>query len=254
MVKGMDVFKSAFAAHADKFILIGGSACDITLAGFGGFRATHDIDMLVVAERIDDAFATDFKRFISDGGYDCYESKDGTRHFYRFLTPKDPTYPSQIELLSRTQLPHKPGLQYTPLKADEYLKSMSAIILTSEYYDFALANTTLVDGIPCLTRPALVVFKAAAFLNLKEEKSRNPTRIRTSDITKHRNDVFRLISSVSLDERVEVSETIRSRMAEFCASVPLSDVEAWDAIVQSQGALSDVPENYLVRFSGLFGL
>ena len=98
------------------------------------------------------------------------------------------------------------------------------------------------------------MFKAAAFLNLKEEKSRNPTRIRTSDITKHRNDVFRLISSISPDERVDLPETIRSRMGEFRASFPLSDVEAWDAIVQSQGPLSDVPENYLSRFSGLFEL
>ena len=254
MVKGMDVFKSAFAAHVDKFILIGGSACDISLAGFGGFRATHDIDMLVVAERIDKAFATDFRRFISEGGYNCYESKDGARHFYRFLAPTNPTYPSQIELLSRTQLPHKPGLRYTPLKADTYLKSMSAIILTSEYYDFALANATLVDGISCLTRPALVVFKAAAYLNLKEEKANNPTRIRTSDITKHRNDVFRLISSISPDERVDLPESIRTRMAEFRASFPLSNVEAWDAITQSQGAFSDTPENYLSRFSGLFGM
>ena len=52
MVKGMDVFKSAFAAHVDKFILIGGSACDISLAGFGGGGGDAEKSLMEGDERV----------------------------------------------------------------------------------------------------------------------------------------------------------------------------------------------------------
>ena len=66
-------------------------------------------------------------------------------------------------------------------------------------------------------------------------------------------DVFKSAFAAHVDKFI-LPESIRTRMAEFRASFPLSNVEAWDAITQSQGAFSDTPENYLARFSGLFGM
>lgn len=49
MVRGFEFFRQHFAAFADSFIVIGGTACDLRLAPYGGFRRTKDIDMIVVA-------------------------------------------------------------------------------------------------------------------------------------------------------------------------------------------------------------
>ena len=53
MVKGMDLFKNHFIGYTKHFMLIGGSACDLTLKDNGGFRATKDIDLLVLLETMD---------------------------------------------------------------------------------------------------------------------------------------------------------------------------------------------------------
>lgn len=38
MVKGFELFQQRFAPFADSFIIIGGAACDLRLAPYGGFR------------------------------------------------------------------------------------------------------------------------------------------------------------------------------------------------------------------------
>ena len=53
MVRGMDLFKEHFADFTDYFTLIGGAACELTLMETIGFRATKDIDILVLLEKVD---------------------------------------------------------------------------------------------------------------------------------------------------------------------------------------------------------
>ena len=38
MVRGFDLFRNRLAAFGDSFIVIGGTACDLRLAPYGGFR------------------------------------------------------------------------------------------------------------------------------------------------------------------------------------------------------------------------
>ena len=115
MVRGIDLFRDHFADFTDYFTLIGGAACELTLTGTIGFRATKDIDILVLLEKVDREFAEQFHRFITAGNYSCYISKDENRHFYRFLTSGPSDFPPQIELLSRTLFPEYPDMKYTPL-------------------------------------------------------------------------------------------------------------------------------------------
>ena len=51
MVRGIDLFRDHFADFTDYFTLIGGAACELTLTGTIGFRATKDIDILVLLEK-----------------------------------------------------------------------------------------------------------------------------------------------------------------------------------------------------------
>ena len=51
-MEGLEKFREAFEAYSDNYVIIGGTACDITMAGTTVRpRATHDIDMIVVVRR-----------------------------------------------------------------------------------------------------------------------------------------------------------------------------------------------------------
>lgn len=47
MVKGMELFQKYFSEYASQYVLIGGSACDISFKANGAdFRATKDLDIM----------------------------------------------------------------------------------------------------------------------------------------------------------------------------------------------------------------
>lgn len=51
-MEGLEKFREAFEAYSDNYVIIGGTACDITMTGTTVRpRATHDIDMIVVVEK-----------------------------------------------------------------------------------------------------------------------------------------------------------------------------------------------------------
>lgn len=60
-MEGLEKFREAFEAYSDNYVIIGGTACDITMQGtVVRPRATHDIDMTVIVENMTPSFA---KRF-----------------------------------------------------------------------------------------------------------------------------------------------------------------------------------------------
>ncbi len=232
MIRGLELFREHFSEFSDHFILIGGTACELTFIESGGFRVTKDIDILILLESMSREFANRFHAFIRSGNYQCYTSQDDARHFYRFVEPENKSYPPQIELLSRNLLQADESLTYTRLTDDEYVKSMSAIILETEYYDFARNHRVMIQGIPCLSTEGLIIFKAAAYLNLLDEKSRTPDKVRSEDIRKHRNDIFRLLGIISSATKIEVPLRIKVDMARFIALFSDENHE-WRAIGQS---------------------
>ena len=51
MVDGIESFRDAFKDLSDCYTVIGGAACDILMSEQGvEFRATHDIDMILILE------------------------------------------------------------------------------------------------------------------------------------------------------------------------------------------------------------
>ncbi|MBC2717822.1 MAG: hypothetical protein HF978_21165 [Desulfobacteraceae bacterium] len=51
MVRGLDLFRDYFKDHADQYVLIGGTACDIAMSQMGlDFRATKDLDIVLNKE------------------------------------------------------------------------------------------------------------------------------------------------------------------------------------------------------------
>jgi hypothetical protein len=49
MVRGLDLFRDYFKDYTDKYILIGGTACDLAMGSMGlNFRATKDLDIVLI--------------------------------------------------------------------------------------------------------------------------------------------------------------------------------------------------------------
>ena len=70
MTQGLQLIRTAFAGYEDSYVIIGGTACDIIMTDNDlDFRATKDIDMVLIAEGHLREFAQRLWSFIRDGGY-----------------------------------------------------------------------------------------------------------------------------------------------------------------------------------------
>ena len=57
MVRGIDSFRDWFQGYEDQYAIIGGTACDLLMTDEGlDFRATKDIDLVLIVELVDAAF------------------------------------------------------------------------------------------------------------------------------------------------------------------------------------------------------
>ena len=61
MIKGLDVFRHHFEHYAHRYVLIGGVAATLAMEEAGlDFRATKDIDLVLVVEAMDVEFGQHF--------------------------------------------------------------------------------------------------------------------------------------------------------------------------------------------------
>lgn len=103
MVTGIDRFRAHFADHEHQYVLIGGAACELLMDEAGlDFRVTKDLDIVLIVEALDPAFAESFWSFIEEGGYDIRQRSDGKRILYRFQKPTRSDFPAMLELFSRS--------------------------------------------------------------------------------------------------------------------------------------------------------
>ena len=65
MVYGIEKFKEYFIDYSGQYVFIGGTACVILLDEIGvSFRATKDLDMVLIIEALDESFGLKFWEFI----------------------------------------------------------------------------------------------------------------------------------------------------------------------------------------------
>ncbi len=57
MVMGVESFRQWFAEYTEQYTIIGGTACDLLMSEDGlDFRATRDIDMVLIVESLTPEF------------------------------------------------------------------------------------------------------------------------------------------------------------------------------------------------------
>lgn len=220
-MKGLDVFRQHFDGLSHHYVLIGGAACEIIMEEVGlDFRATKDLDLVILVEALDAAFGARFWAFVEAGGYQQRERSGGGREFYRFQKPVDPRFPAMLELFSRAPDAITPseGSALTPLPVDEDIASLSAILLDDAYYNALIENGRTVDGVAVLDERMLIPFKAKAHLDLgARREAGEPVDQKT--VRKHRADVFRLLQLLADDERIALPGPIAADLAAFAAKV-----------------------------------
>lgn len=215
MVKGLEVFKEYFADFSEQYVLIGGAACDICFGEEGAdFRATRDLDIVLVVEALTKEFGQRFWEFVRDGGYQRRAKKDGSPQFYRFEKPQNKSFPKMLELFGKSEFLVHPDTVAIPFHIDDAVSSLSAILLDSEYYQLLMEGRTVVDGISILNASYLIPFKVKAWLDLRE-KQKAGIHVDSRDIKRHRNDVLRMVSELSLKDRISLPASVKEELLGF---------------------------------------
>lgn len=217
MVTGLKSFQEWFQGYEQQYAIIGGTACDLLMSDEGlDFRATKDIDMVLIVEAVTPEFGKRFWDYIIQAGYEHQNKSTGLPQFYRFSHPRNSSYPFMIELFTRRIdaliLPESATL--TPLPIDDDISSLSAILLNNEYYEFLLHGRVQIDGITILDAGYLIPFKAKAWLDLRDRKSTGEN-IDGKNIRKHKNDIFRLSALLSQNSKINVTPEIYKDIQTF---------------------------------------
>lgn len=227
MVTGFTKFKERFKGFENQYVIIGGTACELLMESEEmNFRATKDIDMVLIVESLTVEFGKQFWEYVKEAGYEHWNKNRKNTQFYRFTSPRSKEYPYMIEIFSR-----KPefiildeNAILSPFPIDGEVSSLSAILLNESYYDLLKGGKTIVDGIPVLGTACMILFKAKAWLDLKKRKT-NGEAIDSKDIRKHRNDVFRLAQLITEDTRQKLSYEVENDMKEFLAEMEKETID-----------------------------
>lgn len=249
MVYGIEKFKEYFADYSGQYVFIGGTACSILLDELGlPFRATKDLDMVLLIEALDEDFGRTFWQFIEDGKYEYKQKSTGKEQFYRFSKPQEPGFPAMIELFSRK--PEKINLHFdsmlTPIHLSDSVASLSAVLLNDAYYDMLQKGKTIVDGYSVLDIEYILLFKIRAWMDLSERKEAGD-QIDSRDINKHKNDIFRLLVNISPSVTISVNDEVNEDVNRFIDKISTETVD-----LKSLGIRNARFEDLLDRIRSLY--
>ncbi len=223
MVSGLETFKRWFEGYSKRYVIIGGTACNLIFAQYGApQRATHDIDMVIVAEAFDRRFYERFVEFVQAGNYQ-HKNKAERYELYRFESPSDVSFPPKIELLSKRP-ENLAGLETAlgRFQAIDASGSLSAILLDDDYYKLLDDGIEEIDGLPVLSLEYLPVFKIHAWANLSADKAAGKP-VHSDEINKHRRDVLRLCALFAPGSHVDLPKSIRFEIERFVSERPWDD-------------------------------
>lgn len=238
MVRGLDLFRERFREFEGAFVLIGGAACDQWFTDQGlAFRATKDLDIVLLIEVLDRRFVEAFRKFVEDGRYEVRERTAGVPELYRFARPRDNRFPFTLELFSRSPefFDLADGQTIIPVAVEPDHHSLSAILLDAAYYGLIQTQQVERDGLRFATAAALIPLKARAWLDLTARREAGE-KIDSKDTDKHRTDVFRLAATLPGAPGPVLAVSILSDISSFLKAFPVES-DQWPRIL---GALKAI--------------
>ena len=219
MVHGIEKFKSEFSRFSGQYVLIGGSACSLIFEELGSeFRATKDLDIVLIVEVLDEDFVKAFCSFIEKGGYE-HINKNKENQYYRFSRPTDSQFPAMLELFSkRPEYLKTIETKLAPIHVSDDLVSLSAILLDDDYYKLITTGFVTVEEISVLKLEYLILFKMKAWLDLTQRKNEGEN-IDSKDVKKHKNDVIRLAVNIDGSSFVSLPSKIKEDAKRFITEI-----------------------------------
>lgn len=156
-VYGLDRFSEYMKGLEDCYAIKGGAACSIILDNADlEFRATKDIDVILLFEnRFPEAAAAIWK-LIRNGGYTHGWKSSGDVNLNRFAKPRIAGFPAMVELFSKAPsfITEPEGLTIVPLPAGDEVSSLSATLLDDDYYAYMKSGRKTIDGVLDAALPA----------------------------------------------------------------------------------------------------
>ena len=231
-VNGIEAFRKAMAGHEGEYVLIGGGACSILFDQEAvSFRATKDLDIVVLVDKGASGFARALWSFVANNGYNCWKHAEEACSYYRFVLPKSSpgitSLPEQIELFARHpdfSLEDETS-EIAPLPFDEDVSSLTAIILDDGYYEFIRNHVSMVDGVPLLKAVHIIPLKMRAHIDLNR-KHKAGRYINDKNLVKHRSDVAKLSLLLFPTDKLLLEGTMRDDAKAF--------ITDFDSYVQRQ--------------------
>ncbi len=221
MVRGLDVFTAYFKDYPNNYVIIGGTACDIIIeeAGFVP-RVTKDIDIILIVEALSAEFVNMFWQFIKKGKYELQQKSEDDRKYYRFMKPENKDYPYQLELFARKPdvITLEGDVHLTPIPVDEDVSSLSAILLSDDYYHYMIGHTTTKEGLQHANTEALICLKAKAYLEITERIAAS-SKEDSKQLKKHKNDIFKLAVMLAPNNAFTLPKSIKNHMQKFTNAI-----------------------------------
>lgn len=250
LTHGLEKFKEYFNGFENQYVLIGGTSCSVLFEDFGSdFRTTKDIDMVLIVEALTKEFTEKFFDFVLAGGYEHKNKSTGLPQFYRFSKPQNNAFPSMIELFSKKEseliLKNINGL--TPLHIDDEISSLFAILLNDSYYEVLKNGMKVIDGLSVISVETLVLFKIKAWLDLSNRKLQGEN-IDSSDIKKHKNDIFRLSTLILGTETLPLPEEVKFDVVDFCKKMETETVDLKNLNIKT------TKDSIIQRYKTIFGV
>ena len=192
------------------------------------FRATKDLDVVLIVENISEDFGKAFWEFIRAANYNGIETGEAQKQFYRFKNPDDPSYPKMIELFSRVpDLPLLPHAHLTPVHIADDISSLSAILLNDDYYAFLLSGRRIIDGLSVLDEKYLIPFKVKAWCELSARRKAGEDG-NSRHIRKHYRDVHKLLTLLPANAKVPLPDQLKADVQEFIDGIEAGEIMSED--------------------------
>ena len=198
----------------NSYFIIGGQAAAIQLAKIDlNFRVTKDYDIVLVSNSPEEGFYKMLLKLISDGKYEN-NYVNGKKNAYRFELPKNPNFPTIIELFcEQGQYPESLNKRFAKLNLIECEDKISAMVMNKEIYNFALSHKVVESGIAVLDTYGLIALKSFAYFENK--KLREEGKVHKGDVEKHKNDIITLVSSLLEGHKIDLPKVLEESMNDF---------------------------------------
>ena len=213
--KNIEKLVSFLGENRESYFLIGGNAAAMYFDNIEPpFRITKDFDIVLVT-RIDDSnFSKQIEQFLIEGGYEN-KYRNNKKTAYRFENPKSAEFPMTIEFFVKEgEFPQSLDDRLAKLDIEVNEEKISAIVLNSDLYEFALRHVIYDYELPIVDAKGLIVLKVFAYFKNLELYQRK--LVDRNDYQKHRKDVYRLLTAIpNFDPIEDIPDVLKQPLIDF---------------------------------------